>query len=158
MTTASPLLDPEFEQGLQARKERLRALREAAREAHVSGRSALQTASLMSRGIDQLLIDLLAGSLKGLSEADREGLLEGTAMIAVGGTGRGELAPYSDVDLLFLCDLRSDLSFVRSIQAMVRACWDTGLQLGHRVATSSDALEFAAQDPVFATALVEMRL
>lgn len=158
MTTASPLLDPEFEQGLQARKERLRALREAAREAHVSGRSALQTASLMSRGIDQLLVDLLAGSLKGLSEADREALLEGTAMIAVGGNGRGELSPYSDVDLLFLCDLRSDLTFVRSIQAMVRACWDTGLQLGHRVATSADALEFAAQDPVFATALVEMRL
>jgi [protein-PII] uridylyltransferase len=158
MSTASPLCDPEFEQGLQARKERLRALREAAREAHLSGRSALQIASLMSRGIDQLLIDLLAGSLAGQSEADREVLLEGTAMIAVGGTGRGELAPYSDVDLLFLCDLRSDQVFVRSIQSMVRACWDTGLQLGHRVATPADGLEFAAQDPVFATALVEMRL
>ena len=48
MSTASPLCDPEFEQGLQARKERLRALREAAREAHLSGRSALQIASLMS--------------------------------------------------------------------------------------------------------------
>jgi len=158
MTTASPLLDPEFEQGLQARKERLRTLREAAREAHVSGRSALQTASLMSRGTDQLLIELLTGSLAGLSDADRDMLYEGTAMIAVGGTGRGELAPYSDVDLLFLCDLRSDLMFVRAVQSMVRSCWDTGLQLGHRVASPADALEFAGQDPVFATALVEMRL
>ncbi|MFN7804127.1 MAG: [protein-PII] uridylyltransferase [Planctomycetaceae bacterium] len=158
MAHTPPLLDPEFEQGLQARKERLRALRETVRQAHLSGRSALQTASLMSRGTDQLLVDLLLGSLAGRSEAECEVLQEGTAMIAIGGTGRGDLAPFSDVDLLFLCDLRDDSLFVRSVKAMVRACWDTGLQLGHRVATASDALEFASQDPVFGTALVEMRL
>ncbi|MFN8858160.1 MAG: [protein-PII] uridylyltransferase [Planctomycetaceae bacterium] len=158
MTSSPPLGDPQLHLRLQARKDRLLSVRESARKAHQSGRSALQTASLISRGVDQLLVDLLSESLAGASPEELSRLQEGTAMIAVGGTGRGELAPYSDVDLLFLCDLSADNPFVRCVQGMVRACWDTGLQLGHRVATPADALEFASSDPVFATALVEMRL
>jgi len=158
MTTSPNLVDPRLHERLQARKDRLQSLRESARSAHESGRSALQTASLISRGVDQLLVDLLAESLSGASAEELSRLQEGTAMIAVGGTGRGELAPYSDVDLLFLCDLAADNPFVQGVKGMVRACWDTGLQLGHRVATPGDALDFAFKDPVFATALVEMRL
>ena len=58
-----------------------------------------------------------------------------SAVIAVGGYGRGELFPYSDVDLLLLFDTPIDDALHRRISDFLGVCWDMGLEIGHSVRT-----------------------
>ena len=58
------------------------------------------------------------------------------AIVALGGTGRGELAPYSDVDLLFLQQNSAKAEFQAFAGCVVRTCWDAGLEPGQSVRRS----------------------
>jgi len=80
------------------------------------------------------------------------------ALVAVGGYGRGELFPYSDVDVLLL--LPEDDSKVDSarIEAFIGHCWDAGLEIGSSVRTVSECLAEAAKDVTVQTSLLESRL
>jgi len=82
-------------------------------------------------------------------------LPEGAALIAVGGYGRSEMFPYSDVDLLLL---RPDACVAeQAYEAFVSACWDLGLEIGHSVRTHDECLEQARADVTVWTALLEAR-
>ena len=63
------------------------------------------------------------------------------ALVAVGGYGRGELFPYSDIDvLLLLSDAESpeqDAGLKARIEAFITSCWDAGLEIGSSVSTLS---------------------
>jgi len=118
----------------------------------------LQVATLICEMTDRLIRDLFEEVLAPLPEATRIRIAQQTAIVAVGGTGRGELAPYSDVDLLFLHTPRYESVLPGCISQAVRDCWDAGLKLGHSVRTPADALSTARLEPQFATALVEARL
>ena len=77
------------------------------------------------------------------------------ALVAVGGYGRGDLAPGSDLDVLLLHDARSapkDLA-----EAIWYPIWDEGLKLGHSVRTPDEALRLAAEDLDTATSLLSCR-
>ena len=84
------------------------------------------------------------------------------ALVAVGGFGRGELFPHSDVDvLLMLPDDRSpetDDALKARIEAFIGSCWDVGLEIGSSVRTPSDCLAEAAKDVTVQTSLLEARL
>lgn len=80
------------------------------------------------------------------------------ALVAVGGTGRGELAPYSDIDLLFLDAGGRQSMFRDAASCMTQLCWDAGLDLGHSVRTVRDCVSLGRQDGQIATALTEARL
>ncbi|HYY77820.1 MAG TPA: [protein-PII] uridylyltransferase [Actinomycetes bacterium] len=77
------------------------------------------------------------------------------AVVAVGGYGRGELSPHSDVDLLLLLGGRSAELVVREL---LYPLWDAGFQVGHAVCTPREALERARRDRDAATALLPARL
>ncbi len=139
-------------------KDRLQSLRDQARERYAGGSPGLQVAALICEMTDRLILELFAGVLEPLPEDVRKVVGRQVAIIAVGGTGRGELAPYSDVDLLFLHARRCDARLPGCIAQAVRDCWDAGIKLGHSVRTPADALAAARADPQFATALVETRL
>lgn len=79
----------------------------------------------------------------------------GLALVAVGGLGRGDLAPGSDLDLLLLHD--RGLNPATVAEALWYPIWDEGLSLGHAVRTERDALAFAAADLPTATALLSAR-
>src|SRR5690606_10049367 len=85
-------------------------------------------------------------------------LREGSALIAVGGTGRGELAPYSDLDLLFLYSSKVQGLYQPFSSQVVRAYWDGGIELGHSVRTIGETVSLAKSEPQIGTALVEARL
>jgi [protein-PII] uridylyltransferase len=89
-------------------------------------------------------------SLAGLADA-----APGIAVVAVGGYGRGELSPHSDVDLLLLLGGRSPEAPVREL---LYPLWDAGFQVGHAVCTPKEALERARRDRDAATALLPARL
>ena len=80
------------------------------------------------------------------------------ALVAVGGQGRRELAPQSDLDLLLLHDRNAGPEVVREIaDALWYPIWDAGLKLGHAVRTAGDTLALANEDLETATALLSAR-
>ncbi|MDY0011397.1 MAG: [protein-PII] uridylyltransferase [Rhodocyclaceae bacterium] len=80
------------------------------------------------------------------------------ALVAVGGYGRGELFPYSDVDLLILLPTPEDEALHERLSQLVSALWDVGLDIGHSVRTVDECLAEAAQDITVQTNLLEARL
>lgn len=80
------------------------------------------------------------------------------ALVAVGGYGRGELFPYSDVDLTIILRAPADDAMRVSLSGLVGALWDVGLEIGQTVRTLDECLQAAAQDITIQTNLLEARL
>jgi [protein-PII] uridylyltransferase len=94
------------------------------------------------------------GWLTSLYEGAASGA-DGVALLAVGGYGRAELAPQSDVDVLLL---HTGVKGIGSIaESIWYPMWDEGLKLGHAVRTPKEALALAADDLDTATSLVTVR-
>ena len=86
------------------------------------------------------------------------GLPANTALVAVGGYGRGELFPYSDVDVLLLLEQAPDPSATAKLEELVQLLWDLGLEIGHSIRTVDECLSEAAADITVQTSLLEARL
>jgi len=82
----------------------------------------------------------------------------GAALVAVGGYGRGELHPHSDVDVTVLLPGPAAPELARALERFVAAAWDTGLELGHSVRTIAECAGAAGEDVTVATNLMEARL
>ncbi|HXG28167.1 MAG TPA: [protein-PII] uridylyltransferase [Nevskiales bacterium] len=81
----------------------------------------------------------------------------GLCLVAVGGYGRGELLPYSDIDLLILHE-EPDLGAAQAgLEAFLTFVWDIGLDLGHSVRTPVECCRQAAADLTIMTTLLESR-
>jgi [protein-PII] uridylyltransferase len=80
------------------------------------------------------------------------------AVIALGGYGRREFFPYSDIDLLLLHDWWSKKSIQAVAEALLYPLWDTGFEVGHSVRGVKDAVRFAQDDFHFQVALLDARL
>jgi [protein-PII] uridylyltransferase len=79
------------------------------------------------------------------------------ALLAVGGYGRAQLFPYSDIDLLVLLPEPADAQIQR-LETFIGTLWDIGLDVGHSVRTVAECAELAAQDLTVQTSLLEARL
>ena len=88
----------------------------------------------------------------------QSGLPAQAALVAVGGYGRGELFPHSDVDVLVLLPAEPGDAERGAIEAFVTACWDTGLEIGSSVRTVDECVAEAQRDVTVQTALLEARL
>lgn len=80
------------------------------------------------------------------------------ALVAVGGYGRGELQPASDVDLLILLAPRSEKRHRDAIERFLTLLWDAGLEIGQAVRTVKQCARIARDDVTIATNLMESRL
>lgn len=80
------------------------------------------------------------------------------ALIAVGGYGRGELHPHSDVDLLFLFEGELSKAAETTLSEFIAFLWDANLEIGHSVRTLDDTLRLGRDDITIATNLLEARL
>ena len=80
------------------------------------------------------------------------------SLAAVGGYGRGELYPSSDVDLLILLPAEPDAALQARLEALIGCFWDIGLEIGHSVRTIEECLSEAQKDITVQTALLEARL
>lgn len=85
---------------------------------------------------------------------------ERCCLIAVGGYGRGELYPHSDIDLLILLPDHSseDITFNSNIEALIGLLWDIGLNVGHSVRSLSECIAEAKKDITVQTNVLESRL
>lgn len=84
-------------------------------------------------------------------------LPDGSSLAAVGGYGRGELYPYSDVDVLVLLREPPSRADTVMIEALIASMWDLGIEPGHSVRTIEDCQREAANDITVETALMEAR-
>nr|WP_254444966.1 [protein-PII] uridylyltransferase [Ruegeria atlantica] len=82
---------------------------------------------------------------------------EKIAVLAVGGYGRGEMAPASDVDLLFLTPYKITAWAESVIESMLYILWDLRLKVGHSSRTIKDCLRLGTEDFTIRTAMLEQR-
>ena len=83
---------------------------------------------------------------------------ERLAVVAVGGYGRGSLAPQSDIDLLFLLPYKRTAWAETIVETMLYALWDLGLKVGQATRSIDDCLRLARGDMTIRTSLLEVRL
>ena len=82
---------------------------------------------------------------------------EQLAIVAVGGYGRGGMAPFSDVDLLFVIPYKMTAWAESVIESLLYVLWDLRLKVGHASRTVRDCFRLAREDYTIRTSLVEMR-
>ena len=129
-------------------------------EAHqLSGLASARWLAVLSDGVMQAIhayalcmVPATAGA-GGLREAEEAPF----ALVATGGYGRGVLAPYSDIDLLFLTDAPAGPRAQRIVKFVLYMLWDLGLKVGHATRSSRECMEEAARDSTVLTALVDAR-
>ncbi|MCK0168090.1 [protein-PII] uridylyltransferase [Jannaschia sp. S6380] len=80
------------------------------------------------------------------------------AVLGVGGYGRGEMAPFSDVDLLFLTPWKVTPRTESVVETMLYILWDLKLKVGHATRTVKDCVRLGAEDYTIRTSLLERRL
>jgi len=140
----------------------LASLRDDWRARKAACLAPLKTPGASARGIHRVL--------RGLTrEADatlrtlwaRSGLPASFTLVAVGGYGRGELFPHSDIDVLLLMpdgtQPGADPALQTRLESFIGNCWDAGLEIGSSVRTLSECLEQAAGDVTVQTSLLESR-
>src|SRR5262249_14454937 len=92
----------------------------------------------------------------GLGEPREEGQF---AIIALGGYGRRELAPHSDIDIMFLHQNRRDATFAAKFgEAILDLLWDVGFNVGHSVRSLGDCVSMAREDVVTRNSMIDARL
>lgn len=107
----------------------------------------------LSRVTDELLVSLWTSAAERIIPRRRRSTV---ALVAVGGYGRGELAPQSDVDVLLIHDGKQS-GIGDAASALWYPLWDAGLKLGHAVRSFDEQLALAATDLDTATSLLSVR-
>lgn len=82
---------------------------------------------------------------------------DSVAITAVGGYGRGTLAPGSDIDLLFLLPLHSTDAMRKSVEFLLYVLWDLGFKVGHATRTVEECIRLSREDMTIRTAILETR-
>jgi [protein-PII] uridylyltransferase len=139
-------------------KELLQRERADIRARHDSGALGGQVATALTDLYDRVVVAAYQRAIEQVAGPDRQAMLADLALVAVGGYGRGDTAPYSDVDLLFLRSKKAGPGIQEVINSLVRNFWDYGLKLSQSVRTPQDTIEFARQDLTLRTSLTEARL
>lgn len=107
---------------------------------------------ILTESTDSWLASLFDAALESVGVAP-----DGLALVALGGYGRGELCPGSDIDLLVVHHRRA-ADAAEVAQAVWYPIWDTGIALGHSVRSVADAVDIVAGDVESATAMLDARL
>lgn len=107
--------------------------------------------------LDQLIIILYDFVTTKVYEPQVRTKGEHLSLMAVGGYGRGELSPFSDIDLLFLLPYKSTPYSEQVVEYMLYVLWDLGLKVGHATRSIDDCVRLARQDITIRTALLEAR-
>ncbi|KAB2840786.1 MAG: [protein-PII] uridylyltransferase, partial [Burkholderiales bacterium] len=133
--------------GIAPWREHLLAGRQALREDYLAHGNPQRLLRRQRRLVDEVLRGLWA----------QGGLPDTLALIAVGGYGRGELFPHSDVDILVLLPGAPEPATRSAIETFLGSLWDVGLEVGHSVRTVAECIEELRNDTTIRTTLLENR-
>jgi len=109
-----------------------------------------------------LIVDLLIERISRTAVEEKFGAGGGGgqfAVVALGGYGRSELAPHSDIDIMFLHQNRKDAAFAAKLsEAILYLLWDIGFNVGHSVRSLGDCVSMAREDVVSRNSMIDARL
>ncbi|HWB45810.1 MAG TPA: [protein-PII] uridylyltransferase [Hyphomicrobiaceae bacterium] len=143
---------------LERLKELLKAAREAASAQLVADGDGRRCAAGLSRFQDELIRLVYDYTVAHVYRAENPSSAERMAIVATGGYGRGLLAPFSDVDLLFLLPYKQTPWGESVVEYMLYLLWDLGLKVGHATRTTEQCLKLSRADMTIRTALLDSRL
>ncbi len=136
-------------------RDRLKQERVNLRALHDSGLSSLQVCGNLTDLFDAIILDLLEAAVQHIG---LDALSNQFVLVAHGGYGRRDVAPYSDVDLMLLHSAEHSVAAAAIAQLLSQWIVDAGCQLGFSLRTPAQALKLAWGDPVSFTSLAESRL
>ncbi len=143
-----------FKEALAAGRAEIRRRFEADRDARTRGREAVKAYAYL---IDQIIRALYDFAFERVYPNPNPTQGERKAVVATGGYGRAELAPQSDIDLLFLLTYKLTPHAEQVIEYMLYMLWDLGLKVGHATRSVDECVRMAKQDQTIRTALLEAR-
>ena len=148
----APLLDrayerPDFLRGL---KTLMAAAHERIRHEHDAGARGRNVVRHLTA-----LVDDVVRTVFQYAQTQHPVDTEPCALVALGGYGRGELNPFSDIDLMFLCQKTPPDQLIRETLYLL---WDVGYTIGHSTRTRRDVITMADTDLTAQTAMLEVRL
>jgi [protein-PII] uridylyltransferase len=121
---------------------------------HRAGAPGIQVSTGLSEFLEKLVVDLFQDAM---TELDDQRLAAQAALVAHGGLGRRDVAPYSDVDLLILVPERSRSAMERMACRFTQDLVDIGLQVGFNMLSPRGACQLAWEEVMFFTTLTEAR-
>ena len=124
----------------------------ALERAYSPGHHGLWSARRRAELVDVALVDLYAAAASTGDRAPR------TALVALGGYGRGALCPRSDIDIVLLHDGAEAAAVAALTQQLLYPLWDAGFTMGHAVRTPVESVELATERLDAATAMLDARL
>ena len=123
---------------------------------HRAGAGGREVIQALTGLIDEVTRHVIT-ALSELEEHRNKNLPDKFALVAVGGYGRGELNPGSDIDLLFLLQKKMDKTLDRFIQDIISVLWGIGLEIGQSCRTIKECQLLALDDPTIRTSMIETR-
>jgi [protein-PII] uridylyltransferase len=130
---------------------------EIARRLHVTPMRGSEAAASYAFLTDQILRSLFDFTTQRLYPMNNPTAAERLTLMAVGGYGRGEMAPFSDIDITFLTPWKQTGWVEQVIESMLYSLWDLGLKVGHSSRSLDDMVRMAKSDLTIRTALLEGR-
>jgi len=125
---------------------------------HAAGAPGLATCGLASDLVDAIVTDVWEAALADLPEADAAAVRAGAAVVAIGGWGRREMVPFSDVDLMFLHGGgRMPEALAAVARQVLQDLFDAGLQVGQSVRGVAEGVRLASGDATIFSALLDAR-
>src|SRR6201996_8548800 len=128
-----------------------------AKERLENGAGGIETARLISGVTDEVITALWDFTTVHVFRARNPTEGERLSLMAVGGYGRGTLAPYSDIDLLFVRPYKQTAHVESVIEYMLYALWDLGFKVGHASRTVDECVKLSREDFTIRTSLLEAR-
>lgn len=143
---------------VQEAKQRLAQGHEQLKRRHQEGSPGVELSAAIADLRDEVLLNLHRAALRDLGLGETDALQGQIALVAHGGYGRRDLAPYSDVDVMVLhAGTRRD-QLGPLAERLLCDVFDAGMVLGHSVRTIEEACRLACQDATICSSLIESRL
>ena len=128
-----------------------------AKERLENGAGGIETARLLSGVTDEVVTALYDFTTVHVYRARNPSEGERLAVVAVGGYGRGTLAPFSDLDLLFVRPYKQTPHAESVIEYMLYSLWDLGFKVGHASRTVEESVRLSREDFTIRTSILEAR-
>ncbi len=138
-------------------KTRMAEGRKAAERMLMDDGGGTACAARLSHLMDEIIAALYDFAVSHIYRAKNPSAAERMAIVAVGGYGRGTLAPGSDIDLLFLLPYKQTPWGEQIVEYMLYMLWDMGLKVGHATRNIEECLRLSRSDMTIRTAVLEAR-
>jgi [protein-PII] uridylyltransferase len=123
----------------------------------LNGATGAETVTARTEMVDRLILDRYRNAVRRVGETNGGVGIERCCLVALGGYGRRELAPYSDIDMMFLYSPESETVAQSLSRDVLHHLWDLGFQVGHSVRTIPDCIRLATDDLTIRTSMMESR-